>query len=138
MTWQEFGALGEVLGAAAAIVLLAYVAYQIRQNSRSLEQSARATQAAIYQQSNDVFARTMALLAQDATLARIWRLGLSGEPLDADETVRFEAFLTALFSYLDDAYTQSSIGTFPLEGTVLDLGADAIREILSSVVARDW
>ena len=46
MTLDQLGALGELIGAIAAVVLLAYIAIQIRQNSRMLEHSARATEAA--------------------------------------------------------------------------------------------
>jgi hypothetical protein len=53
MTWQEFGALGEVVGGTAAVILLGYIAYQIRQNLRMLEQNARATRAATYRASNE-------------------------------------------------------------------------------------
>ena len=46
MSWQELGALGELIGAIAAVVLLVYIAIQIRQNSKILEHSTRATEAA--------------------------------------------------------------------------------------------
>ena len=49
MTWQEFGALGEVVGAVAAVALLGYIAYQIRQNSHALELNARSTLASTRQ-----------------------------------------------------------------------------------------
>jgi hypothetical protein len=45
MTWEELGALGELIGAIASVILLVYIAIQIRQNSRILEHSARATEA---------------------------------------------------------------------------------------------
>ncbi len=36
MNWEAIGAIGEVLGAAGVIITLAYLAVQIRQNSRPL------------------------------------------------------------------------------------------------------
>jgi len=44
MTIQELGALGELVGAIASVVLLIYIAVQIRQNSRTLEHNTRATE----------------------------------------------------------------------------------------------
>ena len=46
MDWEQLGALGELVGAIAAIALLGYIAVQIRQNSKLLQQNTRATEAA--------------------------------------------------------------------------------------------
>ena len=42
MTIQDWGALGEIIGALAVVASLVYLAVQIRQNSRQLAHSARA------------------------------------------------------------------------------------------------
>jgi len=46
MDWtiQDLGALGELLGAIASVVLLIYIAVQIRQNSKLLEHNTKATE----------------------------------------------------------------------------------------------
>ena len=49
MSFEELGALGELVGAIASVVLLAYIAIQIRQSSRSLEQNTRAIEASTRQ-----------------------------------------------------------------------------------------
>ena len=46
MSFVQLGALGELIGAIAAIVLLGYIAVQIRQNSKLLDLNTRATEAA--------------------------------------------------------------------------------------------
>ncbi len=46
MSWEQLGALGELIAAVTSIVLLGYIAIQIRQNSRILQQNTRATEAA--------------------------------------------------------------------------------------------
>lgn len=43
-TIQDLGALGELVGAIASVILLIYIAVQIRQNSRILEHNTRATE----------------------------------------------------------------------------------------------
>ena len=40
MNWEAIGAIGEVLGAAAVVVTLGYLAVQIRQNSQAVKNSA--------------------------------------------------------------------------------------------------
>ena len=49
MSFEELGALGELLGAIASVVLLAYIAIQIRHSSKTLEHNTRAMQAATRQ-----------------------------------------------------------------------------------------
>jgi len=49
MTFEDLGALGELLGAIASIVLLVYIAIQIRHSSKMLELNTRATEAATRQ-----------------------------------------------------------------------------------------
>ena len=49
MTLEQLGALGELIGAIASVVLLAYIAIQIRHSSRTLEHNTRATEAATRQ-----------------------------------------------------------------------------------------
>jgi hypothetical protein len=136
MTWQELGALGELTGAFAAVVLLGYIAYQIRQNSRLLEQNARSTRAASLQAGNEFFARAWALVAQDPTLARIWRRVRAGETINEDETVRFEALLTVFMAYVEHAYVQAEIGAYDVD--VLAVGGTLISDALSSPPARNW
>ena len=136
MTWQELGALGELTGAFAAVALLGYIAYQIRQNSRQLEQNARSTRAAIYQASSDAFARFWALLAQDPDLARIWRRVNAGESIDEDETSRFEALLNVLMAHLEHAYIQMEMGTYDVDA--LSQGQFLISEIFSLPPATTW
>ena len=49
MTITELGALGEFVGAIAVVATLLYLALQVRQNSQTLQQNTRATEAAIRQ-----------------------------------------------------------------------------------------
>ena len=41
MSWEAIGAIGEVVGAVAVLVTLIYLAQQIRQNTRSMDESRR-------------------------------------------------------------------------------------------------
>ncbi len=136
MTWQELGALGELTGAFAAVALLGYIAYQIRQNSRLLEQNARSTRALILLGGTESYERAWSLIAQDPTLAGIWRRVRAGEPVDADETVQFEALLHVIMAHLEYAYLQLELGTY--DDDVLSIARSFLSEILSLPPARSW
>ena len=49
MNWEAFGAIGEVVGAAAVVVTLLFLSFQLRQNTRSLDDSRRANISQLYQ-----------------------------------------------------------------------------------------
>lgn len=49
LNWEAIGAVGEVVGAAAVLVTLLFLVTQIRQNTRSLDESRRATVSQLYQ-----------------------------------------------------------------------------------------
>ena len=53
MTLMELGALGEFLGAIGVIATLIYLAVQIRQNTRAMEENRRLAQAQTYQMRAD-------------------------------------------------------------------------------------
>jgi len=53
MTITELGALGELLGAIGVIVTLAYLAVQVKQNTRSMDESKRLALAQTYQMRAD-------------------------------------------------------------------------------------
>ena len=136
MTWQELGALGELTGALAAVALLGYIAYQIRQNSRMLEHNARTTQALTLQGGTEFYVRFWELIARDSTLAGIWRRVRAAESIDVDEIVRFEASLHVLMGYLEHAYLQGEMGTYTVN--VLSVASSSISEFLSAGPARLW
>ena len=135
MTWQELGAVGELTGAFAAVALLGYIAYQIRQNSRLLEQNARSTRAAIFQASSDAYARFWSLLAQDPELAEIWRRVHAGETIKENETSRFEALLHVLMAHFEHAYVQMEMGTYD---DVQSQGNAIIEELFALPPAAQW
>ena len=53
MTLQDWGSLGEVVGAIAVVVTLIYLAKQIKQNTHAMEESRRLALAQTYQMRSD-------------------------------------------------------------------------------------
>ena len=88
MNWDAVGAIAEVIGAIAVIVTLAYLAVQIRQNSRLLESSMVESHVSA---ANEV----SKILATDSEAANIFWDGLenSRASLNLEQRRRFDAML---------------------------------------------
>ena len=87
MNWD---AVAEVLGAFGVIASLAYLAVQIRQNTFSMDRTARAAKGAAYQDFLGYFQNSMMPLAFDETISEIIRRGMIDfDSLSEAETFRF-------------------------------------------------
>ncbi len=143
MNWEAVGAIGEVLGAVTVVATLFYLSRQIRQNSQALDRSNEYARANSIHQTNLHFSHVEAQLAQDADLASIYHRALGGAPLDKTETIRFQAFVSTYFVWLEDLYwqTRARMGFHHEDG-----GADALIDeirpyfcrLLESKAGRDW
>ena len=92
MTIQDWGAIGEILGAIGVIATLIYLSTQIRQNNRSLHE---ATSSAI----NQSLANLNSRLSTDAEFAEIFMRGRQSiDNLDAIELERFRTFVMDLMN----------------------------------------
>ena len=106
MNWDAIGALAELAGAIGVILSLAYLAVQIRQNTRQMEISSRAASGAAYQNILATIQSYLAPVVADAELADIVRRGLVGETLDESESFRFTWLLGGHLSNADNVYYQ--------------------------------
>jgi len=87
MSIQDLGALGELLAAIATIATLLYLAAQIRQNNRNLQESTSASM-------NQGWASINSRLSSDEQFAEIFIRGRVGlEALNPVEVERFRAFV---------------------------------------------
>ncbi len=87
MSIQDLGSIGELLAAIATIATLLYLAVQIRQNNRNLQES---TSASI----NQGFANINSRLSSDEQFAEIFIRGREDlEALNTVELERFRAFV---------------------------------------------
>ena len=95
MNWDALGAISETIGAIAVIVTLAYLAVQIRQNTR-------ATQTASHHAITDSLNLGNIAVAQDAELAQIWITGcVDRTTLTEVERERLDSLLRAYFHVFD-------------------------------------
>lgn len=88
MNWDAIGAIGEVVGAAAVIVTLVYLAIQIRQNTRMMENHFRGTDLTAFNAIDESFSRFRAMIASDEDVAELWKATKEG--YDALEGTRRE------------------------------------------------
>ena len=96
MNWEALGAIGEIIGAAGVIATLAFLAFQIRQNSsllknntRQLEQNHQVAIAQAIAQS-DAQSDPMLVVAQSDELSNIMHRGLANfQGLGPEAAMRF-------------------------------------------------
>lgn len=109
MNWSAIGALAELFGAAAVVLSLAYVAAQVRQNTKALRGAATANAIASLRDWNKE-------LIGSAAVARIWGQGVENmEDLDEDGRAQFITLAFNLFKTLEDMHFQFRQGSMDPE-----------------------
>ena len=119
MTWQDWGSIGEVVGAIAVVVTLIYLAKQIKQNTHAMEEGRRLALAQTYQMRSDAL---QAMLVQAADSEHIGpiiiKLTEKGYPedvaalqdLDEAELRRFRMWQIAQQTHWDNMHYQYQQG----------------------------
>jgi len=138
---EALGNLGDFLGGIAVLVTLAYLAIQMRHNTRLIRESAQIARAHALA-SNE--ARGILLsIAQREDLAGLFRQGLTSyESLKGDEKLRFDLTFGALVGGYSSNFTQES--AFDLlsgsEGLDRRFGAsvDGLGNFLDTPGGRTW
>ena len=103
LNWEAIGAIGEILGAIAVVLTLAYLARQLRQNSQTLRASALD---ASITAANDV----RKSIYESAEVAEIIRRG-SADPasLTEDEKIRFRLVMHNIVWGTWNIYVQAQL-----------------------------
>jgi len=97
---QDWGALGEVLGAIAVVVTLIYLARQIRENSRQMRVSSIISINHLINEAWDP------IYSNDRNI-RVWTTGLrSPGDLDEEDLALFHLFMTRIVNVLATAVAQ--------------------------------
>ena len=123
MNWEAIGAVGEIIGAAAVVATLGYLAVQTRQSNRL------ARSAAVLK----LFAENRShrnALAQDAELSEIMVKGLRGDKLTEVELFRFQARSDASLSFFESVHSHYEAGI--IDGEDLMRWEPTIRIILEA------
>ena len=94
MNWEAVGAVAEALGAAGVIVTLAYLAIQVRQNSRLLERSAEATRVTADDAVVENFNQWREMIVTNPEVSDLFIRGMEDiAQLEANERHRFNHML---------------------------------------------
>ena len=102
--WDAFGALGEWIGGLATIGTLFYLAYQIRQNTRSARSSA-------YQAASSSISEWTNQVASDSRLMSTLATGFTDpDSLDDDLRAQISMQLNALFRNYENIFYQWRAG----------------------------
>ncbi len=113
MNWDAIGAISEAVGALGVIITLAYLAMQIRQNSRTMDQHTSAVASAAEIAATDQSGRQFTMLAQNSELADIiyrGNRGNRGNELNSLERVRYDSYWFACFGYCQNAFLHNKRG----------------------------
>jgi len=98
MNWDAVGAIAELLGALGVIISLAYLATQIRQNTRQMGEHSRELRIAALDAIANSFSRFRDPLIRDPELAALWLRGIENySDLDEVEKIRLGRLLQELF-----------------------------------------
>jgi hypothetical protein len=119
VTIQDFGSLGELVGAAATVATLLYLAFQIRQNSHLLRTS-------VVQADRQGNVEAMRIIAGDSAAARIMQMGLSDpSSLTDEERFQFGAQMGLIFAGMDQSEQLGSLTDRQVRDFVEQPGARA-------------
>jgi len=103
MNWDALGAIGEIVGAAAVVLTLGYLAIQIRQNSKSSRQQ---SYHAVVTRRADFFNH---MVGSD-DVAAIVIAGCRGDAMDEIRAQRFTSSMPNYVSHVQDVYLQRKSG----------------------------
>lgn len=103
MNWDAIGAVGEIVGASAVVLSLAYLAVQIRLQNQEARAS---TVTHLTEQWNSA----SLAVAQNGELAKIWTAGLRGDVLPEDERARFFGICSSVLHVSEGLYLRKIDG----------------------------
>jgi hypothetical protein len=119
MTLQDWGAIGEVVGALAVVVTLIYLAKQIRQNTHAMDEGRKLALAQTYQMRSDAL-QAMTVEAADSQhigpiIDKLTQLGYPEDTtsiakLTNDERARFRLWQIAQQTHWDNMHYQYQQG----------------------------
>ena len=115
MSIQDWGAIGEIVGALAVVASLIYLAVQIRQNTRQISQSLESAKLAAFEQNVESGNRARELFITNPEITELFLKGLADyRSLRPAEMFRCDMLFRNLFSAIQGAYIrQLTIGGDP-------------------------
>ena len=137
MTIQDWGAIGEIVGAIAVVASLVYLAIQIRQNTQQIASGTEANKLAAFERNVESSIAVRDMLIRDPALAELFLRGLAAEePLDEVDRFRFTMLLRNVLNAYQAGYVRQLVmGTDP---AALESTGRQLDQILRNPGARAW
>jgi len=136
MNWQAIGAVSEIIGALGVIVSLAYLAFQIRQNTKQLEQNERTSMAAAVSVSATNYRENRKFIYTSPEVSELCFKGMADpESLNELERYRFRLLISNMVDAHLDMYVQTVLAGFSPE-TWATQGRRVIHRVLSTPGGR--
>ena len=111
MSWQDLGSIGEIISAIAVVISLVYLAFQIRQNTKQIDQNTKAAQAAAFDSSIAHTFMARQAVAENPDLARIYLEGSRDpETLSDEDRLRYRLILHNILWSIWNMQSQSQVG----------------------------
>jgi len=130
MNWEAIGAVGEIVGAGAVVLTLAYLSVQLRQNTKS----SRSNAFSAWANSGGDFTGQ---LAGDERLDKILREAWLDESSLTEETwVTFAVWHQRFFYHLEAVWQMYQLGT--LTKHIFDYEIDRTRQLLATPSVGQW
>ncbi|MGI9341397.1 MAG: hypothetical protein ACR2QV_01010 [Gammaproteobacteria bacterium] len=137
MSFQDLGALGELIGAVAVVASLVYLAIQIRQNTRALEMSLKSTELAAFERNVDSGNRIREMFILNPEVAELYADGLKHfAKLEPSEKLRFGMILSNMFSAFQGAYVRQL--TYKNDPQAFAGSIGVLDKLLALRSVRDW
>jgi hypothetical protein len=130
MNWDALGAIGEIVGAAAVVLTLAYLSVQIRQNTRSVKSNAFSAWSA---SGGDFTSQIAGNERLDRILREAW---LDEKTLTEETWVTFVIWHQRFFYHLEAVWQMYQLGT--LTKHIFDYEIDRTRQLLATPSVKQW
>jgi len=112
MSIMELGALGEFIGSIGVIVTLVYLAVQIRQNTRSIDESRKYAAAQAYQ-ARTASSIELIKMRDPEVFAKLEGSNYQHENLSGTEQQKFRNFIHGSILSFDNVLYQRDLGMIP-------------------------
>ena len=137
MTIQDWGAVGEIIGAIAVVASLVYLAIQIRQNTRQVSRSIESSRLEAFERNVEGGNRIRELLILHPEVADLSARGSANyTDLPGTDKLRFDMLMRNIFSGMQGAYIRNiTLGADPMdfEGSLRTLDSLLVRPGI-----REW
>ena len=113
MNWEAIGSIGEIVGATATVLTLAYLALQIRQTRKTQNQQNVIATADLYQQRTAMVVNMNNEILNCPPAIPIMQKIESGQPITEEEFSYYEMVFFNVFLYHENMHVQHELGLSP-------------------------